>query len=204
MEKKGLDQKTINQFWRDNLTSGTPSRYLGPIGFRDFRKIMKLMPKNPRCKVCSAPFSGIGGTFVKLALGRERSTLNPNLCNICENFAREYQGGAEIEISMLFADVRGSTFLAEEMTPLEFSLLIDRFYRVVTDILIESNTWIEKLIGDEVTGLFIPGYVGQRGTPASQWTQLGPSCKRPVMVILTDRGSRLAWESIPEWPMWAL
>jgi adenylate cyclase len=83
------------------------------------------------------------------------------MCNVCEQFAHEYQGGAEVEISMLFADVRGSTTLAEGMTPLEFSRLIDRFYKAVTDILIESNAWIEKLIGDEVTGLFVPGFAGQ-------------------------------------------
>jgi adenylate cyclase len=79
---------------------------------------------------------------------------------VCESFARQHQGGAEVEISMLFADVRGSTTIAERMQPLEFSRLIDRFYRVTTDILIEANAWIEKLIGDEVTGLFIPGFVG--------------------------------------------
>ena len=56
--------------------------------------------------------------------------------------------------------MRGSTTLAEKMVPSEFSRLIDRFYRVATDILVDADAWIEKLIGDEVTGLFIPGYAG--------------------------------------------
>jgi adenylate cyclase len=160
MPEKRLDQEIVNQMWLNFLTTGNTPRYLGPINFREFRSLMKWLPKNPRCKMCDAPFSGIGGTIVKLALGRTRSTLNPSMCNICDQFAHEHGGGAEVEISMLFADVRGSTTLAEGMTPSEFSRLIDRFYRAATDILIESDAWIEKLIGDEVTGLFIPGYVG--------------------------------------------
>lgn len=41
------------------------------------------------------------------------SNLNPTLCNFCEQFALHYRGGAEVELSLLFADVRGSTALAE-------------------------------------------------------------------------------------------
>jgi adenylate cyclase len=160
MPGERLDQKTIEQVWHTYLTTGNYMRYLGPLIYRDFRTLMRWLPKNPRCRICNTPFSGVGGSLVKVALGREPSVLNPSMCNICEKFAREYRGGAEVEISMLFADVRGSTTLAEGMAPVEFSHLIDRFYRAVTDILIESNAWIEKLIGDEVTGLFIPGFAG--------------------------------------------
>jgi adenylate cyclase len=160
MPGKTLDQKAIEQVWHDYLTTGNSMRYLGPLVYGNFRTLMRWLPKNPRCRICNAPFSGIGGSLVKVALGREPSVLNPSMCNICDKFARDYRGGAEVEISMLFADVRGSTTLAEGMSPIEFSHLIDRFYRTVTDILIESNAWIEKLIGDEVTGLFIPGFAG--------------------------------------------
>jgi adenylate cyclase len=86
--------------------------------------------------------------------------MNPHLCNVCENFANKYQGGAEIELSMMFADIRGSTSLAEKMSPTEFSRLIDRFYRVTTRVLYRANALVEKLIGDEVTGLFVPGFAG--------------------------------------------
>jgi adenylate cyclase len=162
MPGERLDQKTIEQLWHDYLTTGNYWRYLGPFKYRDFRKMMRWLPKDPRCRICYSPFSGVGGSLVKMALGRERSVLNPSMCNICDKFAREYRGGAEVEISMLFADVRGSTTLAEGMAPIEFSRLIDRFYRAVTDILVESDAWIEKMIGDEVTGLFIPGFAGSQ------------------------------------------
>ena len=160
MADKNLDPETVNRMWHEHLTTGNFPRYLGPMDFREFRRVMKLLPRNPRCTICDAPFSGIGGRIIKATLGRERSTLNPTMCNICEQFAREHHGGAEVELSMLFADVRGSTALAEKVAPLEFSRLIDRFYCTTTDILIEHNAWIEKLIGDEVTGLFVPGFAG--------------------------------------------
>ena len=86
--------------------------------------------------------------------------LNPRLCNACEEFAREHQGGAEIELSVLFADIRGSTTIAEQMSNAEFSRLIDRFYQAATDVMIRSDALVDKLIGDEVTGLYIPGYAG--------------------------------------------
>jgi adenylate cyclase len=98
--------------------------------------------------------------------------MNPQMCNACEQFAHYFPGGAEVEISMLFADVRGSTTLAEGLSPAAFSGLIDRFYQVATHTLIHSNALIEKLIGDEVVGLYTPGFAGlnhtQRAIEAAQ------------------------------------
>jgi adenylate cyclase len=80
---------------------------------------------------------------------------------MCEKFASEHQGGAEIELTMLFADVRGSTRLAEGMKPVEFSRLINRFYRTVTAELYKVGGLVEKLIGDEVTAFFTTGFAGE-------------------------------------------
>jgi adenylate cyclase len=62
---------------------------------------------------------------------------------------------------MLFADIRGSTSLAEDMQPAEFRRLINRFYLSATDVLCESNALIDKLAGDQVSAYFVPGLVGQ-------------------------------------------
>jgi adenylate cyclase len=61
---------------------------------------------------------------------------------------------------MLFADVRGSTTLAEQMSALEFSRLINRFYTVATHVLIQSDAMVDRLMGDEAIGLFIPAFSG--------------------------------------------
>jgi class 3 adenylate cyclase len=50
-------------------------------------------------------------------------------------------GGAEVEMSMLFADVRGSTALSEGMSPIEFQKLINRFYIGVTKVIAEEDAW---------------------------------------------------------------
>ncbi|MGE5223684.1 MAG: adenylate/guanylate cyclase domain-containing protein [Omnitrophica WOR_2 bacterium] len=62
---------------------------------------------------------------------------------------------------MLFVDVRGSTTIAERMDALEFSRLMNRFYEAAISVLVRADAFIDKLVGDEVTALFIPGYAGQ-------------------------------------------
>jgi len=69
-------------------------------------------------------------------------------------------GGAELDIAVLFADVRGSTALGEKLAPSEFAALLNRFYRTATEVLIHYDAIIDKLIGDEVMALFIPGICG--------------------------------------------
>ncbi len=62
---------------------------------------------------------------------------------------------------MVFADIRGSTNLAEQLGPLEFSQLINRFFHVAAEELVNARGMVEKLIGDEVTAFFAPGIAGK-------------------------------------------
>ena len=87
--------------------------------------------------------------------------MNPHLCNACELFASEHQGGAEVELSLLFADVRGSTTLAESMSPSAFSMLINRFYDVAARIMVNTDALIDKIIGDQVAGMYVPSLAGK-------------------------------------------
>lgn len=124
------------------------------------RQIFRMLPRDPRCKFCNAPFAGIGGALMKALFGKERSALNPRFCNLCERASREFPGGAEVEMSMLFVDVRGSTALSEEMGPTEFSKLIGRFYTGSTKLIIESDGLVEKLAGDAVAAFWGGGFAG--------------------------------------------
>jgi adenylate cyclase len=90
--------------------------------------------------------------------GRQRSRFNPQYCAKCQQF--EHPGGAEITLTMFFADVRGSTTLAEKMSLSEFTRVINRFYVVATDILVRTDGFVDRLIGDEVVGFFFPGFAG--------------------------------------------
>lgn len=156
----------VEATWRRFWTSGRETKE-----FR-LRHLFRLLPSDPRCRFCNAPFRGIGGTVVKLLYDKRPSRLNPHLCSICDNFAQRYQGGSEIEMSLLFADVRGSTSLAESMSPADFSVLINRFYSSVTKVLIRTDALIDKLIGDQAAGIYVPGFAGaqhaQRAVKAAE------------------------------------
>ena len=124
------------------------------------RQIFRMLPRDPRCKFCNAPFEGAGATVVRVFFGKQRSMLNPRFCNMCEEASRQFPGGNEVEMSMLFADVRGSTALSEKMSPTEFSQLINRFYIGATKIIIEADGLVEKLAGDEVAAFWGAGFAG--------------------------------------------
>lgn len=75
-------------------------------------------------------------------------------------FCQKYPGGTEIELSMLFVDVRGSTGLAEKMNASDYSRLMNRFYKAATDVLIRTDAFIDQFVGDEAIGLYIPLFTG--------------------------------------------
>ena len=75
-------------------------------------------------------------------------------------FCNEYPGGTELEISMLFVDVCGSTNIAERMSATDFSRLMNRFYSVATEVLMKTDAFIDKFVGDEVIGLYFPLFTG--------------------------------------------
>lgn len=82
-------------------------------------------------------------------------------------FCRKYPGGTELEISMFFVDVRGSTKIAESMKASEFSRLMNRFYKEATKVLITHDAFIDKFVGDEVIGLFFPLFTGKNHAKAA-------------------------------------
>lgn len=142
------------QLWREWFTTDA---------FSAEKRIMRrfrLLPHDPRCKFCNAPFEGVGAVFVRAVYGKKRSSLNPRFCNLCEEFASSNPGGAEVAMSMLFADVRGSTALSEQMSPMEFSRLINRFYIESTKIITSEDGLVEKLAGDAVAAFWGAGFAG--------------------------------------------
>ena len=143
-------EPTIEEQWYRMLTEGETIP-------RRLQHLLRLLPSSPRCKMCNAPFKGWGGILMRM-MGRDQSRYNPRFCEPCERF--EHPGGAEVVLTMLFADVRGSTTLAEQMSALDFGRLMNRFYTVATDVLVNTDAMVDRLIGDEVIGLYIPGMAG--------------------------------------------
>jgi len=134
--------------WRAILMGTDPQ-------FARTRAWLKHVPGEPRCKMCAAPFGGLGRPFMHY-LGRDRWKKNPTYCAFCFQVISTMHGGAEIEGSFLFADVRGSTALAERISPTEFRRQLDRFYDASARIVVERDGIVDKFVGDEIMAIFIP------------------------------------------------
>ncbi len=153
-----FDQTLIEESWREFLTKGNHPANAPWYQRTTFRRLFRHLPTEPRCKLCYMPFHGVGGAITRRLFGVKRSRLNPQLCDMCERFAEKFHGGAEVELTILFADVRGSTTLAEKMKTAAFSQLISKFYAIATGALFDHDAMVEKLAGDAVTGFFTPGF----------------------------------------------
>ncbi len=109
--------------------------------------------------MCLAPFGGVGGFLLRPWWGPwER---NSQLCKSClGTLIKTGVGGAEVPVSLLFADIRGSTGLGERLRPAEFSALLNAFYRLAADAITSNEGIVDKFVGDEAIGLFLPAFAG--------------------------------------------
>jgi len=129
-------------------------------GLASRRRVFRRIPSSPRCKICAAPFAGLGGLVLRRA-GFRQSPGNPALCGRCIAKLRKRQmTGVEIPITLLFSDIRGSTGLGERMRPADFHTFLDRFYRLASDSIVAHDGIVDKVVGDEVIGLFFGGISG--------------------------------------------
>ena len=110
--------------WREMLLGTHPAVHR-------MRRVFRHIPSDPRCVMCSSPQGGIGGRFMQL-IGFGRYPRNPQLCQQCFRAWEHEATGAEVEISALFADIRGSTGLAESMTPSAYSAAVAAYVRTAT------------------------------------------------------------------------
>lgn len=149
-----VNKDNINQMWHDWFMTDAFAVEKRLYSF------FRILPHDPRCRLCRAPFHGFGGMAVRVLYGRRPSDLNPHFCNVCEDFAKKFPGGAEVEMSMLFADVRGSTTLSEQMTVTEFRELINRFFVESSKIIAREYGLLEKLAGDAVAAFWGAGFAG--------------------------------------------
>jgi adenylate cyclase len=136
------------EFWRDFLNRGDAKE-------RRVRRVFRALPHAPRCQLCAAPFAGPVAPIMR-AFGKRPADKNPRVCQSCFSFIAKHHGGAEIEASFLFADIRGSTTLAEHMSAAQFHALLDRFYATASAVVFEHDGAVDKFVGDEVVAMFFP------------------------------------------------
>jgi adenylate cyclase len=131
------------------------------------RHVFRHLPSAPNCKICVAPFAGPAGAILR-HVGFARYAGNPAICGWCiKDLQRMGVQGAEIPVSLLFADIRGSTSIGERLSPTGFRAFLDRFYRLSSEAVLAYDGIVDKFVGDEVIGLFFRGVSGDRHAAAA-------------------------------------
>ena len=141
-------QPDTSEEWRRILVGEDPN-------LPRLRRFWSKVRSAPRCKLCASPFSGPGRLLTRVVM-HGASNANPLLCSSCFWSLKKHPGGAEIEVSVLFADIRGSTGIAERTSAAEFTGLVQKFYRRAAKAVDEHDGIVDKFLGDGIMVLFIP------------------------------------------------
>ena len=186
------DRFPFDEVWYHYLTGEW--RVNPPAWYRIYssieQKVYRLLPSDPHCVECGIPMAGFGGMLLRFN-GSAPSSFSSIFCSGCERIVRKKESGAEVELSMLFADVRDSTPLAERTPTVEYKALIQRFYKETSHVLIQHHSMVNRLMGDQVSALFVPRFAGKdharvaveaakdlleitgHGTPEGAWIPIG-------------------------------
>ena len=139
--------------WQGILRGETPKALAPRLG----RRLFGLISSPWRCNFCNAPFLGpASGAF--RWIGYSPSRKNPNICARC--IERAPEGGALVPLSVFFADVRGYTSIAERLSSVEATMMLNRFYEAASRALLAQEAVLGQIAGDEVMALFVPGLAG--------------------------------------------
>lgn len=174
----------MDERWRAILAGETRLSFGPRLG----RRLFSLIPSPWRCRFCNAPFRGpYAGAF--RWVGYSPSRKNPHLCARC--LERAPEGGALVPVTVLFADVRGYTTLAEGLSSVEATATLNRFYETASRALLVHEAVLGQIAGDEVMALFVPGLAGRAyprkavraaqallaavgdGSPRGPWLEVG-------------------------------
>jgi len=112
------------------------------------RRLMKWLPSAPRCRFCFVPFGGIG----KL-IGVRPSAKNPNYCRSC--FESLPTRTHDMELGVLFADIRGFTSWSEAHATGDAADALTRFYAMANRVLAEDDDAFLEFVGDQVMALYL-------------------------------------------------
>jgi len=160
-----IDKKFYNETWYYYLTGEWHEPFPHELKrVQSFinaqQKLQQSLPSELHCLECGVPMTGFWGNVFRF-MDSAPSSFSPKLCSACEKSARHYEVGAEVDLSLIFADVRDSTPLAESLGPSGFKQIIGRFYKETSKALIERNAMVNRLMGDQVIALFVPRFVGK-------------------------------------------
>ncbi|SFK09570.1 Adenylate cyclase, class 3 [Mesorhizobium albiziae] len=90
------------------------------------------------------------------AFGIRPSRMNPNTCTICELMFTRVMKARQItvDVSVLFADLRGYTTLSQSLPADTVSSLLDVFYDECAEAIWEFDGLLNKTVGDAIMAIF--------------------------------------------------
>lgn len=88
--------------------------------------------------------------------GIRPSRMNPNICTVCELMFALFRRGRKVvvDVSVMFADLRGYTALSETGSPEEVGALLDEFYDLAAAAIWAHDGLLNKTAGDSAMAIF--------------------------------------------------
>jgi adenylate cyclase len=147
------EQQNGNQdLWKTIFAAGHP----------DLQKqqwLHKKLPLKPRCRMCLVPFKGIGGWIMRKR-GKGQNSRNPNYCNACDGFLEAFPGGAEVDMSILYVDIRHSTQYTQTRDAADVSQRINVFLNESISAITDNDGFVMAFYGDCIVAVWPPGFCG--------------------------------------------
>lgn len=100
----------------------------------------------------TAIFENMQRKRLKDVLGR---SVDPSVMSkMLKNEHTDFLNGEKMDISVLYADIRGSTMMAEQIEPGQLVAFINRYLSAMSDIAFNNRGTVDKFVGDEIMVLF--------------------------------------------------
>ena len=147
-----IRQDGNTELWRTVFADGHPVLVAK-------QKRYRMLPSDPRCKLCELPFGGVGGWLLRQR-GLKSSERNPHYCTSCDGFLEAFPGGAEVPMSMMMVDIRDSVGLSGQLSPTDFARLVMALRDDMVRILDKTDGFLLEFQGDSVFAVWPPGFVG--------------------------------------------
>ncbi len=94
-------------------------------------------------------------------------------------------GGKEVDITVLFSDIRGFTTISEKLTAQQLVQLLNEYLSPMTDLVFKHNGTLDKYIGDAVMAFF--------GAPLERPDNAFKACQCAVEMMSTLEQLKLGW-----------